>query len=89
MGLPLICVLTHDSIGVGEDGPTRQPVEQFAMLRATPNLQVFRPADETETRAAWRCALTSRNTPAVIVLSRQPLGLAGAAGLEPLTGAAS
>jgi transketolase len=73
MGLPLISVLTHDSIGVGEDGPTHQPVEQLAMLRATPNLWVFRPADETETRAAWYCALTSRNVPVVIALSRQNL----------------
>ncbi|MDR1978629.1 MAG: transketolase [Synergistaceae bacterium] len=73
MGLPLISVLTHDSIGVGEDGPTHQPVEQLAMLRATPNLWVFRPADEIETRAAWHCALTSRNVPVVIVLSRQNL----------------
>ena len=73
MGLPLVFVLSHDSIGMGEDGPTHQPVEQLAMMRATPNLLVFRPADETETRAAWYTALTSRTAPTAIVLSRQNL----------------
>jgi transketolase len=96
MGLPLIAVLTHDSIGVGEDGPTHQPVEQLAMLRATPNLSVFRPADETETRAAWQAALESADRPVAIVLSRQNLpplehssrsALKGAYVLEKETGA--
>jgi transketolase len=73
MGLPLISVLSHDSIGVGEDGPTHQPIEQMAMLRAMPNFAVFRPADETETRAAWQAALTSNDRPVAIVLSRQNL----------------
>ena len=86
MGLPLISVLTHDSIGVGEDGPTHQPVEQLSMLRATPNLWVFRPADETETRAAWLCALTSRKTPVVIALSRQNLPVLEHSSKEALKG---
>jgi transketolase len=86
MGLPLISVMTHDSIGVGEDGPTHQAVEQLAMLRATPNLFVIRPADETETRAAWQIALTSENTPAVIVLSRQNLPPLAHSGKDALKG---
>lgn len=73
MGLPMISVLTHDSIGVGEDGPTHEPVEQLTMLRALPNMHVFRPADEMETKAAWYCALTSLHTPTCLVLSRQNL----------------
>lgn len=73
MGLPLIYVLTHDSIGVGEDGPTHEPVEQLAMFRAMPNFNVFRPADAVETSAAWYAALTSMGTPTAIVLSRQNL----------------
>jgi transketolase len=73
MGLPLICLLTHDSIGVGEDGPTHEPVEQLAMLRATPNLNVFRPADEYETRVAWKQAIENTDTPSVLALTRQNL----------------
>lgn len=73
MGLPLISILTHDSIGVGEDGPTHEPVEQLAMLRSLPNMHVFRPADEIETRAAWYAAVTSVDTPTCLVLSRQNL----------------
>lgn len=73
MGLPLIYVLTHDSIGVGEDGPTHEPIEQMAMFRAMPNFNVFRPADAVETSAAWYAALTSKETPTAIVLSRQNL----------------
>lgn len=73
MGIPMISVLTHDSIGVGEDGPTHEPVEQLTMLRSMPNMNVFRPADATETQAAWYSALTSRNTPTCLVLSRQNL----------------
>ncbi len=71
MGAPVTYVLTHDSIGLGEDGPTHQPVEHLAMLRATPNLTVIRPADAVETAEAWELALTSRNTPTVIALTRQ------------------
>ena len=73
MGLRVIYVLTHDSIGLGEDGPTHQPVEHLAMLRATPNLLVFRPADAIETAEAWEIALTQRNRPSVLALSRQGL----------------
>ena len=71
MGLRVIYVLTHDSIGLGEDGPTHQPIEHLAMLRATPNLQVFRPADVIETAEAWELALRSERTPSVLALSRQ------------------
>lgn len=71
MGLPVTYVLTHDSIGVGEDGPTHQPIEQLAMLRSVPNLNVIRPADSTEVVAAWKVALESKNTPTVLVLTRQ------------------
>ncbi len=73
MGLPVIYVLTHDSIGLGEDGPTHQPVEHLAMLRATPNLNVFRPADIIETAECWEIALTEKATPSVLALSRQAL----------------
>jgi Transketolase len=69
----VIYVLTHDSIGLGEDGPTHQPIEHLAMLRATPNLQVFRPCDAVETAEAWECALESSSTPSVLALSRQGL----------------
>lgn len=73
MKIPVTYVLTHDSIGVGEDGPTHEPIEQLAMLRAMPNINVFRPADATETAAAWYSAITSKNTPTVLALSRQNL----------------
>ena len=73
MGVPLTYVFTHDSIGVGEDGPTHEPIEQLAMLRAMPNFDVFRPADATETAAAWYYAVTSKKTPTALVLSRQNL----------------
>ncbi|WEX74052.1 transketolase [Sinorhizobium numidicum] len=73
MGLPVVYVLTHDSIGLGEDGPTHQPVEHLAMLRATPNLNVFRPADIIETAECWEIALGEKNTPSVLALSRQAL----------------
>ncbi len=73
MGLPLTFVLTHDSIGVGEDGPTHEPIEQLAMLRAMPNFTVFRPADATETIAGWYYAITSKRTPTALVLTRQNL----------------
>jgi transketolase len=71
MGRRVVYVLTHDSIGLGEDGPTHQPVEHLAMLRATPNLNVFRPADIVETAEAWELALASRDTPSVLALTRQ------------------
>ena len=73
MGVPAVYVMTHDSIGLGEDGPTHQPVEHLAMLRATPNMNVFRPADGVETAEAWELALTSTGTPSVLALSRQGL----------------
>ena len=73
MKLPLIYVLTHDSIGVGEDGPTHEPIEQLAMLRAQPNFHVYRPADAAETAAAWYAAVTSKETPTALVLTRQNL----------------
>ncbi len=69
----VIYVMTHDSIGLGEDGPTHQPVEHLASLRAIPNLNVFRPADAVETAECWDLALQSRSTPSVIALSRQNL----------------
>ncbi|WP_037280761.1 transketolase [Rubellimicrobium mesophilum] len=72
MGAKVVYVLTHDSIGLGEDGPTHQPVEHLAMLRATPNLRVFRPADTVETAEAWEIALTQPG-PSVLALSRQNL----------------
>ncbi|WP_108257539.1 transketolase [Mangrovicoccus ximenensis] len=71
MGVPAVYVLSHDSIGLGEDGPTHQPVEHLAMLRATPNTLVFRPADATETAEAWETALEQKATPSVLALSRQ------------------
>jgi transketolase len=73
MGLHVIYVFTHDSIGLGQDGPTHQPVEQLANLRAMPNLVVIRPADANETREAWKIALERRDGPVVLVLSRQNL----------------
>ncbi len=73
MGLPVSYVMTHDSIGLGEDGPTHQPVETIASLRAMPNLMVFRPADVVETAEAWQIAATAEATPSVHCLSRQGL----------------
>lgn len=73
MGVPVVYVMTHDSIGLGEDGPTHQPVEHLAISRATPNTLVFRPADLTETAEAWEIALTQKTTPSVLSLSRQNL----------------
>ncbi|PVA08299.1 transketolase [Thalassorhabdomicrobium marinisediminis] len=75
MEVPTVYVMTHDSIGLGEDGPTHQPVEHLAMLRATPNTRVFRPADSVEVAEAWELALTSKKTPSVLALSRQGLPL--------------
>ena len=71
MGVPTVYVMTHDSIGLGEDGPTHQPVEHLAISRATPNTLVFRPADQTETAEAWEVALGQKSTPTVMALSRQ------------------
>ena len=73
MGLRVIYVLTHDSIGLGEDGPTHQPVEHLASLRALPNLYVFRPADAIETAECWEIAINTKQTPSVLSLSRQNL----------------
>ncbi len=73
MGQRVIQVYTHDSIGLGEDGPTHQPVEQIASLRYTPNLHTWRPCDETETAVAWKMALLNKNTPTALILSRQNL----------------
>ena len=73
MKLPLIYVFTHDSVAVGEDGPTHQPIEHLASLRAIPGLRVVRPADANETAAAWRQALTTTNAPTALILSRQKL----------------
>ena len=73
MKIPTIFVMTHDSIGLGEDGPTHQPVEHLAISRATPNTQVFRPADSVETAEAWEIALQSKTTPSVLALTRQGL----------------
>ena len=69
--LPLVYVLTHDSIAVGEDGPTHEPIEQLAGLRAIPNVNVIRPADAHETNAAWQFALEAKDTPTILVLTRQ------------------
>src|SRR5699024_1739737 len=71
--LPNIFILTHDSIALGPDGPTHQPIEQFAQFRAMPNLNVIRPADVNETNVAFKIALESKETPTMIALSRQPL----------------
>ena len=73
--LPGIYLFSHDSIAVGEDGPTHQPIEQLAMLRSIPNVNVIRPADERETYAAWKVALKSTSTPTALILSRQNLPL--------------
>ena len=73
MGLKVIYIFSHDSIGLGEDGPTHQPIEHMAHLRAIPNLNVFRPADTIETLECWEIALKSSTNPSVIVLSRQKL----------------
>jgi transketolase len=73
MGLPVTYVFTHDSIAVGEDGPTHEPVEQLAALRAMPNLSIIRPADGNETAAAWKLSIESENKPTALVLTRQNL----------------
>lgn len=86
MNLPLTYVLTHDSIGVGEDGPTHEPIEQLAMLRAMPNFHVYRPADATECAAAWYHALNNKTSPTALVLSRQNLPQLDGSSTEALKG---
>ncbi|MGE5199691.1 MAG: transketolase-like TK C-terminal-containing protein, partial [Rhodospirillaceae bacterium] len=86
MRLPVIYVGTHDSIGLGEDGPTHQPVEQLAMLRAIPGMLVLRPADATETVEAWRVAVEHRTGPVALVLSRQKLPVLDRGRLAPADG---
>jgi transketolase len=83
----VIYVMTHDSIGLGEDGPTHQPVEQLAALRAIPNLQVFRPADPIETAECWELALLSKQTPSILALTRQAVPTLRKAGAENLCAA--
>jgi transketolase len=73
MRLPVAWVFTHDSVGLGEDGPTHQPVEHLAALRAIPNLRVFRPCDVVETLECWQLALQSKDAPSVLALTRQNL----------------
>src|SRR5881409_2416666 len=73
MGLPVVWVWTHDSVGLGEDGPTHQPVEHYAALRAIPNLWFVRPADATETAGAWEVALEREGGPVALALTRQKL----------------
>lgn len=80
--LPAIYLFSHDSIAVGEDGPTHQPIEQLAMLRSIPNVRVIRPCDERETYAAWREALRSTKTPTCLILSRQNLPLLAGSSAE-------
>ena len=88
MGQHVLFIYTHDSIGLGEDGPTHQPIEQLSALRAIPNLVVIRPADATETAEAWKAALTTKHSPVALVLTRQKLGFidretyASASGLQ-------
>ncbi|MFX4229817.1 MAG: transketolase-like TK C-terminal-containing protein [Porticoccaceae bacterium] len=85
MGLGVTYVMTHDSIGLGEDGPTHQPIEHLASLRAIPNIYVFRPADAVETLEAWDIALRSPKTPSLMALSRQNVPQLREAGSENLT----
>lgn len=85
MGLRVIYVLTHDSIGVGEDGPTHQPIEHLASYRAMPNINVFRPCDVVETAETWRVAVETEHTPSILVLSRQGLPMLRTSSKENLT----
>ena len=85
MGVPVVYVMTHDSIGLGEDGPTHQPVEHLAICRATPNTLVLRPCDQIETAEAWEIALSQDSTPSVLALSRQNLPTLRQDGGENLT----
>jgi transketolase len=88
MELPVLHILTHDSIGVGEDGPTHQPVEQLISLRAVPGLLVFRPADANEVVETWRVVTALRHEPAVLILSRQALPTLDRSVLAPASGVA-
>lgn len=87
MNLPLTFVFTHDSIGVGEDGPTHEPVEQLAMLRSLPNFAIWRPADATETAAAWYFAISNKKMPTGLALTRQNLPQLAGSSKEALKGA--
>jgi transketolase len=86
MELPVTYVFTHDSVGLGEDGPTHQPIEHIAALRAIPNLVVIRPADATETVEAWRVALERHDGPVALLLSRQNLPILDRSVLGPAEG---
>jgi transketolase len=88
MEIPVLHIFTHDSIGVGEDGPTHQPVEQLASLRAMPGLMVFRPADATEVVETWRIVTKLRREPAALILSRQALPTLDRSRLAPASGVA-
>lgn len=85
-GLPVIYVWTHDSVGLGEDGPTHQPIEQLASFRAMPNMTLIRPADATETAEAWRAAIVHREGPVGLVLTRQGLPVLDRSKLSPAKG---
>jgi transketolase len=84
--LPTIYIFTHDSIGLGEDGPTHQPIEQLASMRAIPNLLVLRPADPTEVVEAWRVALAHRDGPVALVLTRQKVAVIDRTKYPPVSG---
>ncbi len=86
MGVPAVYVFTHDSLAVGEDGPTHQPVEHLAALRAIPNLQIIRPADANETAEAWKLAMTTNDRPVALILSRQGLPVIDRTGCAPAEG---
>src|SRR5262249_12820624 len=86
MGLPVVWVWTHDSVGLGEDGPTHQPIEHYAALRAIPGLWVIRPADANETSVAWRVALERRDGPVALLLSRQNIPVLDRGQLAPAAG---
>jgi transketolase len=88
MRLPVVYIGTHDSIGLGEDGPTHQPIEHLAMLRAMPNVTVFRPADANETVEAWRCAIARTEGPTLLALTRQKVPVLDRAALGAATGTA-
>lgn len=87
MKLPVTYILTHDSIGVGEDGPTHQPVEQLASLRSIPGFVVFRPCDSKETAAGWYAAMTRKRSPIALILTRQNLPQFEETGVKALKGA--
>lgn len=85
--IPSIFVFTHDSIGLGEDGPTHQPIEHLAALRATPNVKVLRPADANETAISWKCAIENHDGPSLLVLTRQSLPTLDRSAYEDVSGA--